>query len=171
MGSWFKGFVLGIAALLGLSTAGEPPPATLRPFRDATTIYASVEVLGLPGQDLERVVDASFNVRIQATVWAGNARAEAYRDISYDGLRYEVRVSETGGIHRTSDRAAAWAIASRFNKMELGPISALRFPLAMGCKVSLSLPEDPGYDPMVVWGYKSAASYRELDSVGLVPYY
>ena len=171
MGSWFKGFVLGIAALFGLSTAGEPPPATLRPFRDASTLYVSVEILDMPGQDLERVVDASFSLRIHATIWGGNAKAEAYRDIGYDGLHYEVRVSETGGTHRTTDKAAAWAIASRFNRIELGPVSALRFPLALGCKVSLSLPEDPGYDPMVVWGYKPAASYRELDSVGLVPYY
>jgi hypothetical protein len=171
MGSWFKGFVLGVATLLGLSTAGEPPVTTLRPYRDSAALYASVEVEGLPGQDLERLVDSSFDVRIHATIWAGNAKAEVYRDIRYDGLQYEVSVSETGGTHRTSDSAAAWAIASRFTRIELGPLSTLRFPLAAGCKISLSLPKDPGYDPMVVWGYKQAAAYRELDSVGLVPYY
>ncbi len=171
MDTWFKGFVLGIAALLGLSTAGEPPAMSLRAFRDATTIYASFELEDLPDADLARLVDASFVVRIRATVWAGTARAEAFRDIRYDGLGYEVRVSETGGVHRTRDSRAAWTIASRFNKIALGSIEAQRFPMALGCKVYLSLPSDPDYDPMVVWGYKPAAAYRELDSAGLVPYY
>jgi len=171
VGSWFKGFVLGIAALLGLSTAGEPPATTIRPFRDAESLYVSVELEGLPDKDLERLVDASFNVRVNAAMWAGPARTEAYRDISYDGLRYEVRVSETGGVHRTDDAAAAWAIASRFGKIRLSPVASLRFPIAIGCKITLTLPDGESYDPMVVWGYKAAAAYRELDSVGLVPYY
>jgi hypothetical protein len=171
MGSWFKGFVLGVATLLGLSTAGEPPPATIRPYRDAAALYASVEVEDLPGKDLGRLVDASYRVRISAVIWAGSTKAEVYRDISYDGRVYEVRVSETGGVHTTVDRAAAWAIASRFTRIELGLLSEMRFPLAAACKVRLSLPLDTSYDPMVVWGYKPAAAYRELDSVGLVPYY
>jgi hypothetical protein len=50
-------------------------------------------------------------------------------------------------------------------------VSSLRFPIAISCKVSLTLPDGESYDPMVVWGYKPAAAYRELDSVGLVPYY
>lgn len=171
MGIWFKGLVLGLAALLGLSKAGEPPAMSLRAYRDAATIYASFELEDLPDADLARLVDSSFVVRIRATVWAGSARAEAYRDIRQDGLGYEVRVSETGGVHRTRDSKAAWTIASRFNRIALGPVTASSFPLALGCKVYLSLPADPGYDPMVVWGYKPAAAYRELDSVGLVPYY
>jgi hypothetical protein len=171
MGSWFKGFVLGVATLLGLSTAGEPPPATLRPYRDAAALYASVELEDLPGKDLGRLVDASYRVRISAVIWAGSTKAEVFRDISFDGRRYEVRVSETGGVHTTVDHAAAWAIASRFNRIELGLLSEMRFPLAAACKVRLSLPLDTSYDPMVVWGYKPAAAYRELDSVGLVPYY
>lgn len=171
MGTWFKGFVLGIAALLGLSKAGEPPAMSLRAYRDTTSIYASFELEKLPDADLARLVDSSFTVRIQATVWAGSARTEAYRDIRHDGLGYEVRVSETGGVHRTRDSKAAWTIASRFNKIALGPVAAQRFPMALGCKVHLSLPSDPDYDPMVVWGYKPAAAYRELDSMGLVPYY
>jgi len=171
MGTWFKGVVLGIAALLGLSKAGEPPAMSLRTYRDATTIYASFELDDLPDADLARLVDASFVVRIRATVWAGTERTEAFRDIRHDSLGYEVRVSETGGIHRTRDGKAAWTIASRFNKIALGPVAAQRFPMALGCKVFLSLPSDPDYDPMVVWAYKPAAAYRELDSVGLVPYY
>jgi hypothetical protein len=171
MGTWFKGFVLGIAALLGLLKAGEPPAMSLRMFRDATTIYASFELDDLPDADLARLVDASFVVRIRATIWAGTARAEVFRDIRQDDRGYEVSVSETGGVHRTMDSKAAWTIASRFNKIALGPVAGQHFPVALGCKVYLSLPLDPDYDPMVVWGYKPAAAYRELDSVGLVPYY
>lgn len=171
MGTWFKGFVLGIAALLGLSKAGDPPAMSLRAYRDTTTIYASFELEDLPGDDLARLVESSFVVRIRATVWAGSARTEAFREIRQDSRGYEVRVSETGGVHRTRDRKAAWIMASRFNMIALGPVSALSFPLALGCKAFLSLPSDPDYDPMVVWGYKPAAAYRELDVVGLVPYY
>jgi len=144
---------------------------SLRAYRDAVSIYASFELEDLPDADLARLVDSSFVVRIQATVWAGSIRSEVYRDIRQDGLGYEVHVSETGGVHRTRDGKAAWTIASRFNKIELGSIAALSFPLALGCKVYLSLPSDSDYDPMVVWGYKPAAAYRELDSIGLVPYY
>jgi hypothetical protein len=171
MGSWFKGFAIGVAALLGLSRAAEPPAASMRAYRDADTLYASVELEDLPGDDLAKLVDSSFVVRIKALAWAGSSRAEAYRDIRFDGRRYEVRVSESGGVHRTEDARAAWAIASRFGKIAVGPLAAMRFPLAMGCKVVLTLPEDPEYDPMVVWGYKPAAAYMELDSPGLAPYY
>ncbi|MCP5453603.1 MAG: hypothetical protein H7A27_06440 [Spirochaetaceae bacterium] len=170
MSSWLKALALGIAAALGLSRAAEPPPLTMRLSRDETTIYASVEVWDLPGTDLERLVEASFVVRLEATIWAGRAVAEAYRDIRYNGRYYEIRVSETGGVHRTEDPAAAWAIASRFSRVPLCPAAGLSFPLSAGCKATLSLPEDPGYDPMVVWGYKAAADYREIDSLGHVPY-
>ncbi|MBU0928810.1 MAG: hypothetical protein KKA67_13765 [Spirochaetes bacterium] len=171
MGSWFKGFVLGVAALLGLSTAGEPPAASMRAYRDGSMLYAAVEVEGLPGSDLARLVDSSFTVRLRASMWAGDDRAEAFRDVRFNGLRYEVRFSETGGAHSTTDPKAAWAMASRFGLIALGPVSSKSFPMAMGCKVTLELPEDEGYDPMVVWGYKPAAAYNELDSLGLVPYY
>ncbi|GAB1457565.1 MAG: hypothetical protein RBT62_05175 [Spirochaetia bacterium] len=171
MGSWFKGFVLGIAALLGLSSAGEPPAMSIRAFRDATTLYASAEIHQLPGRDLESLVEASFTVRLHATIWTDQTRVDAYRDIRYTGRNYEVMLSETGGVHTTGDANAAWIMASRFNMIPLGDIRAMHFPLAIGCKVGLSLPEDASYDPMVVWGYKPCTSYRELDSVGLVPYY
>jgi hypothetical protein len=171
MGSWFKGLALGVAALLGLSKAAVAPELSLRAYRDASSLYASAEIEELAGTDLERLVEAAFLVRVHASFWAGPARAEAHRDIRFDGIRYEVRVSETGGVHRTEDAGAAWAIASRFTRIRLGDVAALRFPIAMGCKVTLRLPEDEGYDPMVVWGYKAAAAYREIDSVGLVPYY
>ena len=171
MSAWLKALTLGIAAALGLSRAAEPPPLTLRLSRDATTIYASVEVYELPGTDLERLVEASFVVRLEATIWAGRAAVEAYRDIHYTGRYYEIRVSETGGVHRTADPAAAWAIASRFSRLPLGPATAVSFPLSAGCKATISLPEDPGHDPMVVWGYRAAADYREIDSLGHVPYW
>jgi hypothetical protein len=170
MSAWLKGLVLGIAAALGLSSAAEPPPLAMRLSRDGSSVYASVEIYELPGTDLERLVEASFVVRVHASLWAGRARAEAYRDIEYDGRYYEVRVSETGGVHRTEDPAAAWAIASRFTRVPLGPTASFSFPLSAGCKATLVLPEDPGYDPMVVWGYKAAADYREIDSLGHVPY-
>ncbi len=171
MGSWFKGFVLGIAALLGLSSAGEAPAMSVRAFRDATTLYASAEIHDLPGQDLGRLVEASFTIRLHATFWTDKSKVELYRDIRYTGNNYEVRLSETGGVHTTLDPAAAWAMACRFNMIPIGDIRVMRFPLALGCKVSLSLPEDAAYDPMVVWGYRPCTAYRELDSVGLVPYY
>jgi len=143
----------------------------MRAYRDAERLYASVELEDLPGKDLSRLVDASFTVRLRVTVNGGVEGGEAFRDVSFDGLRYTIRVSETGGVHITSDSGAAWAIVSRFGRISLGPVAAIRFPIALGCKVVLSLPEDPDYDPMVVWGYKPAAAYRELDSLGVVPYY
>jgi len=168
--TWFKGLVLAVATILGLSQGGAPPPLSLSAYRDASMLYASVEVEQLPGRDLARLVQASYVIRLQAVSWAGGVRAENYRDIQFDGLQYTVFVSETGKSHTTDDDAAAWALASRFGHIPLGLADPARFPLAMGCKVTLSLPGITGYDPMIVWAYRPAAGYRELDSVGMVPY-
>jgi hypothetical protein len=171
MGSWFKGLALGLTAFLGLSKAAVAPELSLRAYRDAVFLYASAEMEVSAETELARLVEAAFLLRVRASFWAGQARAEAYREIRFDGLGYEIRVSETGGVHRTKDARAAWAIASRFSRIRIADLGVLRFPLAMGCKITLQLPEDEGYDPMVVWGYKAAAAYREIDSAGLVPYY
>lgn len=171
MGAWWKGLVLGAAAALGLAPGGAPPELELRAFRDAEALYASAELLDLPGKDLARVVDSSFALRVKATFRAGRGAVEAYRDLRYDGLSYRVYVSETGTSHTTADAKAAWAIASRFSRIRLAELGALAFPLDLGCKVILLLPSDPGYDPMVVWGYKPAAAIAELDSPAYVPYY
>jgi hypothetical protein len=110
--------VLGTAALLGLSTAGEPPMTTIRPFRDAESLYVSVELEGLPGEDLERLVDASFNVRVSAAISAGTGKAEVYREISFDGLRYEVTVSETGGVREDTAMSGVLPALSNRDKLQ-----------------------------------------------------
>lgn len=171
MSSWLKGLALGIAALLGLSRVSGPPAASMRAFRDADTLYASLELYELPDADLVRLVESSFTLRVSAQAWAGQSRGQAYRDIRFDGRYYVVRISESGGTHKTADAAAAWAMVSRFGLIPLGALSELRFPLAIGCKVILSLPDYPEYDPMVVWGYRAAAAYMELDAPGMAPYY
>jgi len=170
MATWFKGLVLAIASILGLSEGGSAPPLTLSAFRDASTLYVSAEMDGLPDRDLERLVEASYTVRFIAASWAGEFRSERYREIKYDGLQYYVYVSETGSTHVTADTQAAWALVSRFGRTPIGSAEPTRFPLAVGCKVSLSLPGTADYDPMIVWGYKPAAGYRELESIGMVPY-
>lgn len=170
MGSWWKGLVLGVATAFGLAPGGSPPDVDLRAYRDAEALYASAELREMPGRDLERLVDSSFDVRIKAVFKAGREASEAYRDIRFDGLSYNVFVSETGMTHATKDARAAWAIASRFQRIRVTD-SGAPFPMELGCKVSLALPRDPGYDPMVVWGYKPAAAIARLDSLGMVPYY
>lgn len=171
MDSWLKGVVLSIAAFLGLAEAASPPPLSLRVVRDDGALYASLELEGAAAGDLARLVDATFALRVKATAWAGDSRGEAYRDIRYDGRRYSVIVSETGSVHAASDFATAWLIASRFARLPLGGLYRASFPLAVGAKVSIEFPDDPEYDAMVVWGYRSAAAYLELDAPGMAPYY
>ncbi len=170
MTTWFKGLVLAIASILGLSDGGTAPALSITAFREASTLYASAELEGLPGSDLERLVEASYLIRLTAKTWAGDFRSERYREIKFDGLQYHVYVSETGSTHSTADTQAAWSLVSRFGRIPLGSADPVRFPLAIGCKVLLSIPGMAEYDPMIVWGYKPAAGYRELESIGMVPY-
>lgn len=171
MDSWLKRLVLTIAAFLGLAEAADPPPLSLRPVRDDEAIYASLELEGPASGDLARLVDATFTLRVRAIVWAGDTKGEAFRDIRYDGRRYAVLVSETGGTHAVGDFETAWLIASRFARIPLGGLAQKGFPLAVGAKVTLEFPDDPEYDAMVVWGYRPAAAYLELDAPGMAPYY
>lgn len=171
MDPWLKRLVLSIAAFLGLAEAADPPPLSLRVVRDDRALYASLELEGPASSDLAKLVEATFTLRVRAIAWAGDTAGEAYRDIRYDGRRYAVLVSETGGTHATGDFETAWLIASRFARIPLGGMTRSGFPLAVGAKVSLEFPDDPEYDAMVVWGYRAAAAYLELDALGMAPYY
>ncbi|MBN2873938.1 MAG: hypothetical protein JXM71_02490 [Spirochaetales bacterium] len=171
MSAWFKGLVLGVAAILGLSPAGQPPSLALRLYRDATVVYAAVEVEDMPGRDLARLVEADYTLRIEAMVSDGVTTSRSYRDIAYDGFIYRVFVSETSSTHKTDDAATAWALATRFLSIPLSRLDDLSFPATVTCSVAVSLPADDAYDPMVVWGYKAALTQRTLDVVGMVPYH
>lgn len=171
MESWFKSLVLGLGVMLGLAPARESPPMELRPLRDSTTLYAGVELAGLPGEELGALVRSSFAVRLTATLRAGSLEATAWREIRFDGSVYTITVSETGGTHRTASAEAAWAIVSRFRRLPLGPLSGQAFPLAIKCKAVLSLPGDDEYDPMLFWAYKPSAAVLTVDSLGEIPYY
>lgn len=171
MDSWLKGLVLSIAVMLGLAEPASPPSLSMRVFRDERALYASLELDAQASADLERLINATFTVRLKAFAWAGNDTVEAYRDIRFDGRRYSVNISETGGLHGAADLRTAWLIASRFALLPLGETAGYRYPLAIGAKVSLELPDDPSHDAMVVWGYRPAAAYLELDAPGMAPYY
>lgn len=171
MGSWFKGVILGLGVLLGLAPAREPPPMDLRIHRDGASLYASVELATLPGKELAELVLSRYALRLELSISAGPLAAAAWREISFDGREFQVRVSETGGLHRTDSEGAAWAIVSRFQRVPLGAISALGFPLTVKCKAALSLPGEDGYDPMLLWAYKASAAVLTVASLGSIPYY
>ncbi|TFG83657.1 MAG: hypothetical protein E4H20_04980 [Spirochaetales bacterium] len=171
MDTWFKGFILGLGVLLGLAPAREAPGLDARLHRDALGVYATVEILDTPSRELRELVRSTYPVRLSLFARAGPLSVTAWREIRYTGTGYEVLVSDTGGRHGTADEAAAWAIATRFLSLHLGPTSGLAFPLEFGCRVTLELPGEDEYDPMVLWGYKPAASFREVGSLGSIPYY
>ncbi len=171
MGSWFKSVILGLGVLLGLAPAREPPAMELRLQRDSATLYAGVELAGLPGDELGALVRSSFTVRLELSARAGSLEARAWREIAFDGFSYTVTVSETGGRHRTASPEAAWAIVSRFRGLPLGTMAGQDFPLTLRCKAVLSLPGDDEYDPMLFWAYKPSAALLTVDSLGEIPYY
>jgi len=171
MMDWFKGLVLGIGVFLGLAEPREAPGLDFRVHRDAVTLYASVELLELPGAGLDDVVRSGFRVRLTLEARAGDRRAVAWRDVRYDGAAYYVTVSESGTTHRSADAGGAWAMASRFLRVPLGPVAGLAYPLDAEARVVLDLPDDADYDPMVLWGYRAASATRSFAGLGSIPYY
>jgi len=170
--AWFKGFFLGIGILLGLAEPREPPQMTMLLNRNADSIYASAELPGLPGKALAELVDASYGIRIVAVLWVDPYKTTVWRIIRFDGLEYSVELSETGTIHRTSSADAAWIMAARFIGIPMGNAASLSRPLKVGGSVAIAMADEgSGDDPMVLWGYRPATVYRQLDSLDLVPYH
>ena len=172
MAAWLKSVFLGIGILLGMAEPREPPQMTMLLHRNADSVYASVELSSLPGKALKELVDASYDIRIVASLRADPYKAMAWHLISFDGLDYVVTMSETGTIHRTGSVEAAWIMASRFIGIPLGDIDGFSEPVVVLASAALAMAdEDSGDDPMVLWGYRPATVYRQLESLDLVPYH
>ncbi len=162
--------MLAIGVFLGVVQPRQAPPVEMWPHRDADALYLSLELDGPPGGEILKVVDSFFTLRLTLKVGAGPLRAEAWREIRFDGTQYEIRVSETGGVHRTVDAQAAWNILTRFGSLRIGRLDGLSFPLACDAQLVLSLPEDKDYDPMVLWAYRPATASRMVEGLGSLPY-
>ncbi len=162
--------MLAIGVFLGVAQPREAPVVGMRLHRDSSSIYLSLELEGSPGKDLLKVVDSFFTVRLTLKALAGSLRLETWREIRYTGMDYEIRISETGGIHRTADVGAAWNLFTRFNGQRLGALDALAFPGTCDAQLVLSLPEDKGYDPMVLWAYHRATASQAIEGPGSLPY-
>lgn len=170
MGAFIRRAVLGIAVLLGFADPAEPPILDLRLHRTEDGIVAEAELIGFPGESLAELVKAGNDLAVILSLRTPNAETDTRTHLSFDGNQYHIR-GEGGGARTTESETAAFILAGLFDGVPVPGVNAASdFPVTLFLECRITLPADPSYDPMILWGYKPAVLEHTITAMEEIPF-
>ena len=171
MGAFIRRAILSIAVLLGIADPAEPPILATQLHRTDSAVYAEAELREFPGEALVDLVKSGNRLTIALSVRTPARETVVRKTLAFDGSTYSIRDETTGDRRTTKSEAAAFILAGVFDGIVipgLDPQGA--FPVTLFCECWLELPDDPSYDPMILWGYRPAIAEVEIESIGEIPF-
>lgn len=166
-------FLLSLGVLLGVVAAQPDPVLAARLFRDSKAMYATVEVHNGLGKDALELVRAGDTLRLILEYRLdGGAAGICAHEISYDPLSrvFQVKLSETQGIHQTTNGEAAADIFCRFYGLRIEALTNLRPPLQADFAVRLVDASNLELDSAVLWNYRSPTTSLRLATLSELPW-
>jgi hypothetical protein len=161
-------FLLSLGVLLGVVAAQPDPVLGARLYRDAQSLYATAEVRDGLGKDALALVTAGDTLRLvlEYQLEGGLPRLCAH-EISYDPISriYQVKLSETQGLHQTTSAEAAADIFCRFYGIRVEAIANLRPPLRADFTARLVDATKLDVESAGLWNYRSPQASVSLPSL------
>jgi len=168
-------WVLSIGVFFGLLAPQAEPVLNIKIYKTTQAINFSLEIENGVNKDMEALILASNPVTIQIDIVVDKALIKQCTHVlTYNLLDgyYTVRDSETGLLHRTDNKAAAFFIFTGFYNIEL--LSMATFEAARQKTIvfrAFVLMEDQhDFNPAVLWNYKEPQKKFTYKSVKEIPY-